>query len=150
MASFEIVLIVLACCVPVVALMFVLPKIKRKEKQPASTKSYEELKKEENKQGEQAKQEKPKDEKQINPFKNQDLSTDEFKNFLKERQKGLTKPIRNELPKDFVDTTMPYMPTRRRLRKKEEPKTVAEEIRSLSPELKALIIAGVLDKKDFE
>jgi hypothetical protein len=35
-------------------------------------------------------------------------------------------------------------------KKQEKPQTVAEEIRSLSPELKALIITGVLDKKDFD
>jgi hypothetical protein len=54
-----------------------------------------------------------------------------------------------ELPKDFIDRTMPYIPRKRRI-KNDKPKNLTEEIQNLSPELKALIIAGVLDPKNFD
>ena len=65
MFNFETMIIVLVCSVPVVALLFVLPKIKKKEKQQEKpTKTYEEIKKEEAKPEpvkEEIKTEKPKE-----------------------------------------------------------------------------------------
>ncbi|MBQ8615783.1 MAG: hypothetical protein IJ415_04380 [Clostridia bacterium] len=145
MSNFEIVLIVLACAVPVVALLFVLPKFKKKEqKAPVPTKTYEEIKKEEQVEIKSGLPE----EKKVQTFANNDFSPEDFKGYLNHKQKNITRPSRVNLPKDFMDRTEPYMPRRRR-RMEEKPKSVADEIRSLSPELKALIIAGVLDKKDF-
>ena len=47
MSKFEIILIVLACAVPIMALIFVAPKFKKKEKkkEAAPIKTYEEMKK---------------------------------------------------------------------------------------------------------
>ena len=53
------------------------------------------------------------------------------------------------MPKDFMSRTMPYIPNRKSSRV-EKPKNITEEIQNLSPELKALIIAGVLDPKNFD
>lgn len=148
MSNFEIVLIVMACVVPALALLFVLPKFKKKEKiEKPPTKTYEEIKKEEAK--EEAKPESPKEKKVETAFAKNDFSPDDFRGYLNHKQQHVTKPTRVELPKDFVDRTEPYMPRRRR-RMEEKPKTIAEEIRSLSPELKALIFTGALDKKDFD
>ncbi|MBQ9795684.1 MAG: hypothetical protein IJW36_01805 [Clostridia bacterium] len=147
MSNFEIALIVLACAVPVVALLFVLPKFKKKEKKaPAPVKTLEEVKKEEKVE---TKTEPPKEKNVENVFTNNDFTSEDFKGYLNHKQKKLTKPARVDLPADFMDRTEPYIPRRRR-RMEEKPKSVAEEIRSLSPELKALIFTGALDKKNFD
>ena len=150
MSNFEIVLIFLAVTIPIVTFLFVFVKFKKKEKkEPAPTKTYEELKKEEqNKVGEPVVEEKKIEEKKFIPDSNSDFTQDDFKAYLNHKQKSISKPSRVDLPKDFVDTTLPY--SRRRRRVEEKPKSVAEEIKSLSPELKALIIAGVLDKKNYD
>lgn len=153
MFNFETMIIFLACSVPVVALLFVLPKIKKKEKkQGEQTKTYEEIKKEEAKQEpakEEVQIEKPKEKKIETAFSNNDFSPDDFRGYLDRKQKTITKPTRVDLPEGFVDRTEPYLPRRRR-REDEKPKTVAEEIKSLSPELKALIFTGALDKKNYD
>lgn len=154
MFNFETIIIILACSVPVVALFFVLPKIKKKEKRKEEkpTKTYEEIKKEEAKpesNQEEMKIEKPKAQKVETAFAQNDFSPEDFRGYLNRKQKTITRPTRVDLPEGFVDRTEPYLPRRRR-REEEKPKTVAEEIRSLSPELKALIFTGALDKKNFD
>lgn len=145
MSNFEIFLIVIVCAIPFVALMFVLPKIKFKKKvkniEPQPVKTYEEIKKEEQKQ-------EPKEKVQQTLFANRDITDDEFKGFINSRHKDISKPQKVDLPDDFLDRTMPYMPFSKK--KKNKHKSVAEELRSLSPELKALIISGALDKKNFD
>lgn len=156
MSSFEIVLIVLACAVPCVALFFVLPKKlkgekKSKKEKKSELKTYEELKKEETKEEPKTQeQSKVELEKKKEPSKvaTTEISTDDFSSYLK-RRKNPTKPSRIELPKDFLDRTSPYA-HRRKQKEEQKPKNVAEEIRLLSPELKALLIAGVLDPKNFD
>ena len=145
MTNFEIFLIVAMCSVPVVALFFVVPKLKKKQKKEkvVEKKVVEEVKKEETpKISEEPKQ------KAVRPIENS-FTSEDFKGYLNKRQNETTKPKRVELPEDFIDRTEDFFPRRRR-RIAEKPKTVAEEIRNLSPELKALIISGVLDKKDFD
>ncbi len=149
MSKIEIILIVLACAVPLVAFIFVAPKFKKKEKTKveASTKTYEEMKKEETPK-EEVKPE-PAKEKKAPKFESTDFGPNDFRSYLNHKQQTTTKPTRVNLPDGFQDKTMPYMPRRgRALRSKS--KTVAEEIRSLSPELKALIFTGALDKKKFD
>lgn len=148
MTNFELVLIILACSVPVVALLFVLPKLKKKEKKQVEvqTKTYEEIKKEEP-QLEQKSEKKT--EPKVEVLQKNDISSEDFKNYLNIKQNRISRPSRVELPKDFEDRTMPYAPRRAR-RSVEKPSSVAEEICSLSPELKALIFTGALDKKDFK
>ena len=146
MSNFEIILLVMAIAVPVLALVFVLPKFKKREKKvQVQTKTYEQIKKEEAKVEEKSE---PVQEKKASVITNNDFTSEDFRGYLNHKQKNITRPTRVNLPKDFKDVTEPYIPRRRRS-VKEKSKTVAEEIRSLSPELKALIIAGVLDKKDF-
>jgi len=150
MSNFEIVLTVLACAVPLVALLFVLPKFKKKEKAKVETptKTYEEIKKEETPK-EETKLEEKKENKSLPKITNTEFDSNDFKSYLKRKQQTTSKPMRVDLPEDFEYKTMPYLPRRRR-REDLKPKTVAEEIRSLSPELKALIFTGALDKKNFD
>ena len=147
MSSFEIFLIVGVCIVPFVAFMFVMPKFKKKEKTKVQTKTYEELKKEE-KVEEKPIVEEPKETKPT--FETQDFTSDDFKKYLKYRNENMSHPKKIEHGKDFMDMTTDYLPQRRRLRQNQKPKNIAEEIRNLSPELKALIISGALDKKNFD
>lgn len=145
MSNFEIFLIVMVCAVPVLALLFVLPKFKKKEKKAKAielSKTYSEIKSEEKVE---PKKETPKE--AISKYVNNHISPDEFKSYLKDKK--TTKPSRIEFPADFKDRTMPYTP-RRNMMANKKPNSVAEEIRSLSPELKAMLIAGILDKKDYD
>ena len=150
MSKFEIFLIVTACAAPVLALLMVLPKIKikfkkKEKKAKIETKSYAELKAEE-KPIEPKVEEKPKEVKKF--MSSDEISTDDFKSYLNKR-KSATRPSRLDMPDDFIDRTMPYTPRRRR-RTEEKPKTVAEEIKNLSPELKALLLTGAFDKKNYD
>ncbi len=148
MSNFEIFLIVGICIVPFVAFMFVMPKFKKKEKIKIETKTYEDLKKEEKITEQPIIEEQPKETKPI--FETQDFTSDDFKNYLKYRNENTTHPKKIEHGKDFMDMTTDYLPQRRRSRQNQKPKNIAEEIKSLSPELKALIISGALDKKNFD
>ncbi len=143
MSNFEIFLIVMLCAIPFIALLFVLPKKLKKEKaaEKVETKTLKDIKQEEAKA--------VVEETRVEPKKvaSSEISTDDFKSYLKHRE-PTSKPSRVELPKDFRDMTMPYRPRRRE--KKEKPKTIGEEIQSLSPELKALMISGFLDRKNFD
>ena len=150
MSKIEIILIVLACAVPLMALIFVAPKFKKKEKAKVEvpTKTYEEIKKEESPKVEEKVE--PVKEKKVAPkFTSTDFGPNDFRSYLNHKQQSTSKPTRVNLPAGFQDKTMPYMPRRGRAMRS-KPKTVAEEIRMLSPELKALIFTGALDKKDFE
>ena len=144
MSNFEIILIVLVCAVPIVAFLFVFPKFKKKEKKvEETTKTLADLKQEEKKpeviKETPVKKEVAKD----------DISSIDVQSYIDFKKKNLTKPKRVEMPKDFKDVTLPYMPRRTNGQNK-KPQSVAEEIQNLSPELKVLIISGVLDPKSFD
>lgn len=150
MLNFETLLIVMACSVPAVALLLVLPKLKKKEKKQAEKIEAKPVKQDDVKEIKEETIEESPREKQFNPvFNNTEFSTEDFKGYLKHRQNNMTRPERVDLPEGFIDRTMPYVP-RRRKKEQEKPQTVAEEIKSLSPELKALIFSGALDKKNFD
>ena len=147
MSNFEIALIILAALIPVIALFMVLPKIKikfkKKEKKVEPLKTLVDIKSEESKE-EHKIEEKQSEVKNYNVTN--DISTDEFKAYLN-RRKEISRPKRIDLPQGFIDRTMPYS---RRRNKPQKPKTIAEEIQNLSPQAKALIISGALDRKYFD
>ena len=152
MSNFEIFIIVVLCFVPILAFVMLLPKLKLKfnfKKKEKSTKTkmepIAEIKTEE-KPKETKVEETPKEVKPV--ISSNEISTEDFSGYLNKR-KPVTKPQKVELPEGFVDRTMPYIP-QRRMSDIKKPKTIAEEIESLSPELKAIIVAGVLDKKDYD
>ena len=132
---------------PFLALIFVMPKLKKKEKVQKETKTYEELKQEE-KQNDTIVEEKPVKEKRV--FQTTDFTSEDFQNYLKHKNETTSKPQKIEHNLNFMDNTTDYIPTRRKLKLENKPKNIAEEIKSLSPELKALIISGALDKKNFD
>jgi len=156
MSRIEWIILILAASIPFLALIIVLPKNlikKNKEKKgKPKSKKAEPIKEESNPKEESLPQEpkmveKPKQELKAE-YLSADLSTDDFRSYLTERPE-FTRPKRIEHDEDFVDKTTPYIPPRppRRHFGRRKPKNVSEEIQSLSPELKALIIAGVLDRK---
>lgn len=147
MSRFEIFIVALVCAIPVIAFIMIAPKLKKKEKKDEKLKTLAELKEEEKITSPNIEEVKS-EEKKIETISNE-ISTDEFEDYIARKKQNLTKPQRIELPKDFIDRTSPYLPRRRDFRE-QKPKNVAEEIKGLSPELKAMLIAGVLDKKDFD
>ena len=124
----------------------VLPKIKRKkakENQPKQEKVAEKI---EQKPTEQAKEEKPSKDKKVQPvFESSQYSVDDFKDYLKEKNKNIEAPKLKQQSKDFKDMSLgldEYM------KLKQMPKQdFLDEINKMSPEMQAIVFAGLLDKK---
>lgn len=146
MSWVEICLIVCAVLVPIVALFMVLPKIKSKktkEEQPKQEKAAENV---EPKPTEQTKEENPNKGKKIQPvFESSQYSADDFKDYLKERNKNIETPKQKQKSKDFKDLSLgldEYM------KLKQKPKQdLLDEINKMSPEMQAIVFAGLFDKK---
>lgn len=146
MSWVEICLIVCAVLVPVVALFMVLPKIKGKKAKTEQLKQEKVAEKVEPKPKEQTKEEKPKEGKINQPiFESSQYSADDFKDYLKERNKNIETPKLKQQPKDFKDMSLgldEYM------KLKQMPKQdFLDEINKMSPEMQAIVFAGLLDKK---
>ncbi len=73
---------------------------------------------------------------------------DDFKDYAERKSKRLTHPKRNFPTPTFADFEG-FRP-RPIVSGQQNEKTIQEEIKSLSPQLKALIISGALDRKDFD
>ena len=149
MSNFEIFLIVAFCSVPVIALLFVLPKKNKKQGKeslpPAPYVSDEAIKEVED---EEISVEKSVEVKEENKIKSEELyNTDEFKDYINFKREQTKSPFRIQEPNDVF--TEDYLPLRLR-RKQKEAKSIPEQIKDLSPELKAVLLAGVLDKKDYD
>ena len=140
MTTVELILLIGACITPVLALLFVLKKSKQKQK------DKKEEKKEISKDTDDKKEEKKEQPTEEFKLPQQDFSKSELKNYMANRSKSVTQPFRKSLPTNFEGLNID-LPSRRRPIK--ENKSIAEQIQDLSPELKALIVAGVLDKKDY-
>lgn len=124
----------------------ILPKIKGKKAKSEQPKQEKSAEKVEPKPTEQAKAEKPNDGKKIQPiFESSQYSADDFKDYLKERNKNIQAPKPKQKPKDFKDLSFgldEYM------RSKQKPKQdLLDEINKMSPEMQAIVFAGLFDKK---
>ena len=135
MVSFELVLIIFAGVAPFVALLFMLPKIKKKHKQ-VETKPYVS----EKMPTVQEVKEHPKIEKPISSI-NDEL--EDYRQYLQKRKLNTDKPVRLEVPEEYRRTEE-YSAFRRRRRIEEKSN---QDIHSLTPEVKAMLIAGILDRK---
>ena len=150
MSKFELFLTVGVCVAPILSLIFVFPKgFKFKKKQKAEVKTAKEANEtfnyiKENK--EEPKQVEVKLEKKED-FKDLDVpnfDSSDFKDYLNRRPKGKG-PMRKLMNDDFG---FPYDGFGNRKKEKED-KSIKEQINDLSPELKAMLIAGVLDRKKY-
>jgi len=143
MSTFEIILLIGAGLVPIIALLMVVPKFKRKKHLiPPETMPYISSEKE---SLEVNKEVESKEKSVVNSNDKKNEDTDEFKDYLNYKKSTINRPVRNELPADYKDNTMPYM--RRRMDKNKEHKTIIEQVNALSPELLTMMISGVFDKK---
>ena len=151
MSKVEMALIIIAVAIPLLSILFVLPKRKKKEKVAPQVKQYvKEEVVEPPKPVEQPApvpkvEEKPK---KINPiFEDNDA---DFKAYLDLKRKRMSSPERKEMPSGVRGPLGEYIPARlRNQQKSSSDKSVAEQIQELSPELKALMLSGILDKKYF-
>ena len=144
MTTVEIIAIVLVCLIPIVALVIILPK-KIKNRKVKSTKT----------ETQPLEQEPVKIE--AEPNKNStsplEFTADDFKGYLTKKRKQVSHPKRLEENfaenlniEDFNSYQARFAPRRN---DKSQDKTIKEQFDELSPELKAMIIAGVFDKKDY-
>lgn len=153
MSNIEIAILVISCLIPVIALIIILPKLKKK-KSATAPKTDEKPKEVQPSAPILEKKDKPTLEKTSE--QNQDelndevaYTSDDFKSYLQEKKQKITRPKRkDELPEfDFEDYDRFKLHQNRS--DKTTSKSIADEINDLSPEIKAMIIAGVLDKKDY-
>lgn len=144
MSGFEIFLIVAISLTPIIALVII---FLGKKKKTATTESKAAEKPVEQPKKVEVKQEEPKQEKTIqNIFSNETVDEDSFKNYLNEKNSNNVKP--NKIGKTEMKT-YPYIPIDEPLQKETHHKKVDQQIKELSPELTALIITGILDRKDY-
>ena len=139
MSIVERVLLIALCVAPFVALMFVLPKVKKKQKTFETTDYVPESK--ENAVAE-VKQEVV-EEKVISKSFEEDMMN--YREFLEKRKERMSMPSRVELPNGYNDLTESYSAMRRRMERASQQKNT--NINNLDPEVKALLIAGILDRK---
>lgn len=142
MGTFEIILIIGAILTPVVAMLIIIPKkIKKKEEKTIETKPYVVAEKEEVKQVTEVPKEEP-----INLVKpnqiNDDLQT--YREYLNKKQ--TSQPKKLELNGKFDNLTEDYRAFMERMNKK--PEKNKYDVSELSDEMKALLILGILDRKE--
>lgn len=162
MSRFEIVILVIVCALPVVALVLTLPKRKK-------GKSKSEVKKAEPPKSEQPKQEfkldssppptsapdevKPRSisvSQQDEPLYNQES----FRDYLKERKTSHSAPTFKEQKEgdipNITDFNSDLFTIPNRNQPKQDEKSLADKIDELSPEIKALLLSGALERKNFD
>ena len=146
MSKIEIFLTVCAIIAPIVAFVAIFPKgIKFKKKPKPEVKTAEEANETFNYIQEQP-QEEIVEEKE-GDFKDLEVpnfSSDDFKDYLNKRPKTHG-PMRRFTEDDLIP---PFEGFERK--KEKEEKTITDQINDLTPELKAMLIAGVLDRKNFD
>lgn len=174
MSQMERILTWCLCLAPVVALVLVFPwkklfngtLFKKKEKTPKPAKE-ERVKEKKTKKTEiitkpivehetESVQEVAEENVEEEASEDKPVANREFAEFLQARRRRVAPPPRRfEENRDFTRFPNPFnndedsdMPNFRRQQKQE--KTVAEELETISPELKALIISGALDRKNFD
>ena len=146
MSGFEWFLVIGSISAPLVALLFVLPKLKNKKtfKTTEYVQEKEDVSVVENPNPAPVVKEDVKVEFK-SPFENSGRELESYREYLLRKREQLTDPMKNAIPKGFNPDTEDYFSYRRRKSKSEEPKN--QDIDSLSPELKALLILGILDRK---
>lgn len=150
MSAFEIVLLISACSVPIIAILFVVkPRLKRRHLIPHE--SAPSVSKESTKLVEDSELVKAKDADKSKEysysFMNRGESTDEFRDYLKEKKSRIEMPTKIELTDDLPETTQ-YVRHRKIARSNKE-KSIIEQVEGLSPEMMALVFSGVFDNSKY-
>lgn len=142
MSTIERILLIGACVAPLFALLFVLPKlkkIKKKEKTFETTDYVPENK------VEPVVEAKPDILESTPKTKSFEDEIQSYREFLEKRKEKMTNPSRKELPKGYVDMSESYSAMRRRQERQNSQTNT--NIHNLDPEIKAMLIAGILDRK---
>ena len=144
MSNVEMIILILVGCIPAFAFFVAFkPKFKnlfKRKKKDKKLEVVEENSKEEPKPVEIQPEVK---EKSLRSDMEDVFQMSDFKDFSSKKKNDITFPEMK-----FNNNFMPTYDLDEFDRPK--PKTIAEQIKGLSPELKALIVAGVLDKKDID
>ena len=149
MSLIEKVLIILAALMPFVALVLFLPKIikKKKSKQPKSTKKEKPKNLEQKPENTVSASTQPP--KKPNTVSNK-MSTmghaNDFMSYAQKKNERVTAPKRNFPSPTFSDLDF-YSPS---MGGNSKTQSISDEIKALSPQLKALILSGALERKDFD
>jgi len=141
MSIIEKVLLIGLCVAPFVALLFVLPKLKKKKQKIFETTDYVPENKEE--PAAEVKPEVVEEKVQTKSFEDEIV---DYRKFLEQRKEHMSHPTRVELPKGYNDLTESYSAMRRRMERASQQEKNTN-IHNLDPEIKALLIAGILDRK---
>ena len=134
-------IIFLLCCLPVVALIMVLPKQIKK----AKIKSAENQKAKEEQKPAPVAETKPEE-----TAKTTKTSGDDLKDFIDKRKETHKSPVNkmgnlNEFGRYNPNLFRPPVQAN-----KKQDKTIAQQFEELTPEMKAIIMAGVFDKRKFD
>ena len=144
MSKIEILILILASAIPLFSFVVVykskLKNIFKKKQKDTKKEIKEEIKQEE----------KP-EEVVVEPIKEKSLSDKVEENFFTSDFKEYSRMKKDKITFPEMKFNSEFVPTFDLDEfDRPKPKTIAEQIKSLSPELKALIVAGVLDKKDID
>lgn len=147
MSKIEIGILIVLCLLPIITLVIVLPKKLKKKAPPPPTTEYKPDKP-------VVEEEKPKPEKVEKPKtlgENKGLYNDDsFKGYLKDRKGNRTPPTFKEPNFDDPFMNDVFRPNMQQTSKGNEDKSLSEQINELSPELKAMLLSGILDRKNFD
>lgn len=147
MSRIELTMVICLILIPIIALVIILPKkihFKKKEKQPKqSTPKIDnppEFEKVEQPKAEQVYQ---------SEYKSDDNDLNSIRSYVTEKKKT-TPPVRKNPTDDM--TFGEYMSLKREASAKAQKQelTIKEQFDALSPEMKAIILAGAFDKKDYD
>ena len=143
MSLIEKVILISIGLIPFIALIMFLPKILKNKKANKTIASAEPANEPKTTPTEiQPKQQTPKEKEKKQEF-------DDFSDYANMKKSKVSAPKRNFPQPKYDDFIERYVPPRQiNIIKKE--KTIREELDSLSPQLKALIISGALDRKNFD
>lgn len=159
MTNVEISIIVIAILIPIVALVIFLPKKLRKDKSKVNdiikTESEPQAPVDLKLDGLPTIEESKAEDNIRESFNFTEVNENDFKDYLMEKKNNTDKPERKYPDFDggvfdddlFDDLT--FGESRRKRKSSQDSKSIKEQINDLSPELKVLLLAGVLDKKDY-
>ena len=144
MSLIEKVILIIVGLIPLIALMMFLPKIIKNKK--TNKPNLETPANAEPKPTPVASQPEPakKNKENANEF-------DDFADYANLKKNKVSAPKRNFPKPNYDDFLERYVPPRQmNSNQNQKEKTIKEEFASLSPQLKALIISGALDRKNFD
>lgn len=146
MSKLEIIAVCIAAAIPVIVLLWFIPKRKAKVK-----KAKEETKPVQQEVKFESSKEDPKPFKKdgVRVFENKNLSAKDLEDVLRSKAATTSKPTKNPERPDFSMPFPDFMSYQEAKARAKNSKPIAEQIKELSPELKTMLITGALNKKEY-